>query len=138
MLTGALPCYNVYETADGRHIAVAALELKFWKNFCRAIGRDDLISGHMTSGKDAKIIYDELSLIFKTKVLEDWQKYFKDVDCCVSPVLMLQEVLANEQVLARDMVMTQKHPIKGKTTQFNLPLKFNKFKFEIKRSAPML
>lgn len=138
MLTGDLPCYNIYETADGRHIALAALEFKFWKNFCKAMKRDDLLSKHMVSGKDTKIIYDELSAIFKTKTLKDWQEYFKDVDCCISPVLLFQEILTNEQVLARDMIITQKKSSGNKTTQFSLPLKFDKFKFQVKRSAPTL
>src|SRR5258708_16306477 len=42
-LAGALPCYNVYETGDGRYVTLAALEPKFWEEFCRRVERPDLI-----------------------------------------------------------------------------------------------
>ena len=42
-LSGALPGYNVYETADGRYVTLGALEPKFWAEFCRRVGREDLI-----------------------------------------------------------------------------------------------
>jgi len=42
MLNGGAACYGVYETKDGRHMSLAAVEPKFWKNFCSAIGRTDL------------------------------------------------------------------------------------------------
>jgi len=43
-LSGAYPFYNVYETGDGRFMTLGALEPKFWENFCRKAGREDLIA----------------------------------------------------------------------------------------------
>lgn len=137
-LTGALPCYNIYETSDKRFIALAAQEFKFWESFCKAIKRDDLIPLHMVSRDDAGKVYNEISQIFKTQTLQYWVDYFKDVDCCISPVLLPEEVVNNEQVKAREMVITKEHPTEGNVMQFNLPLKFSAFKFEVEKAAPML
>ena len=37
LLTGGVACYRIYETADGRHLTVAALEPKFWRNLCALV-----------------------------------------------------------------------------------------------------
>jgi crotonobetainyl-CoA:carnitine CoA-transferase CaiB-like acyl-CoA transferase len=50
-LNGGLPCYGVYETADGGYMALGALESKFWQAFCEAVARPDLIEHHMVSGE---------------------------------------------------------------------------------------
>lgn len=42
-ITGRYACYQVYQTKDGRYMSLGALEEKFWKNFCEALGREDLI-----------------------------------------------------------------------------------------------
>ena len=42
LLTGGVACYRIYETADGRHLTVAALEPKFWRNLCALLERPDL------------------------------------------------------------------------------------------------
>jgi len=136
-LSGALPCYNIYETKDSRYIALAALEFKFWERFCEAVGRDDLILSHMVMGDEAEKIHKELSELFKTKTLEQWIDHFKDVDCCISPVLSLPETIKNEQVRARNIVVTKEHPEEGDVIQFSLPLKFSSFEFEIKKPAPL-
>ena len=42
LLTGGAACYRIYETADGRHVTVAALEPKFWSRLCELIERPEL------------------------------------------------------------------------------------------------
>ncbi len=137
MLTGKLPCYNIYETADKRFMAIAVLEFKFWKRFCEALGKEDLITEYLKTGEVATKTHEELSAIFKTKTLSEWIEHFKDIDCCVSPVLTMEEAIKNEQAKSRNIVFTKEHSIEGSVTQFNLPLKFSNFQFEIERNAPM-
>ena len=50
-LSGGLACYNIYGTADGRHLSVGALESKFWERFCQVIGRQDFISSQFDLGE---------------------------------------------------------------------------------------
>ena len=49
MLTGAIPCYDLYRTKDDGSLALAALEPKFWRRFCLALERKDLVRGHLAA-----------------------------------------------------------------------------------------
>lgn len=138
MLTGELPCYTIYETSDSRFIALGALEFKFWKLFCETIKKDELISSHLVSGKAAAEIYDKIAAIFKTNTLTYWMKLFKEVDCCISPVLSFKETLTNEQVMARNMVFHLEHPSEGNVLQFGMPFKSSGYRFSIQKPAPLL
>ncbi|NIR32482.1 MAG: CoA transferase, partial [Gammaproteobacteria bacterium] len=60
-LTGGLPCYGVYETGDGRYMALGALEHKFWRAFCEAVGRPDLSDRHLVSGEEAEAVRAEVA-----------------------------------------------------------------------------
>jgi alpha-methylacyl-CoA racemase len=95
-LTGALACYGFYRTADGRHVAVGALERKFWDAMCRQLERADLAPLHRTG--DAAIeerVRGELRAIFGARPLAHWAALFADGEACVAPVLRLQETLAH-------------------------------------------
>ncbi len=88
LLTGGVACYRIYETADGRHLTVAALEPKFWRNLCDLLERPDLIDR----------AYDpdlpELAALFRTRSLADWRTRLEGTDTCVGPVLTLDEAAA--------------------------------------------
>jgi crotonobetainyl-CoA:carnitine CoA-transferase CaiB-like acyl-CoA transferase len=101
-LSGALPGYNVYETADGRYVTLGALEPKFWAEFCRRIGREDLIMRQIpTSAEDRVATMAELAALFKTKTRDEWVAELGDADVCLGPVNSLEEALSDPQVQAR-------------------------------------
>lgn len=137
-LTGTLPCYSVYETADKKFIALGALEFKFWERFCKAVDRDDLVAFHMVAGAEAQKTFAEVAAIFKSNTRQFWTDKFKDIDCCVSPILSLKESLNNEQVKARNMIKIEKNENEGEIIQFGFPLKFSGFEFEVEMPAPLL
>jgi len=95
-LTGALACYGFYATADGRHVAVGALEPKFWEALCRKLERPDLAALHHT-GDDTieQRAREELQAIFREHPLAHWAAVFADGQACVTPVLRLDETLAH-------------------------------------------
>lgn len=105
MLSGGVPCYGVYETADGRHMAVGSLEKKFWHLLCDTLGRPDLKPGHLTVGVEGARVRGELAAIFRSRSQRDWVALFDAVDCCVTPVLRLEESLEDAQLRARGMVV---------------------------------
>ncbi len=105
LLTGGVPCYGVYPTADGRWLAVGALEEKFWRTLCATIGRDDLLSGQYAQGDDGARVRGELDAIFAAAPLAEWVRRFDGVDACVTPVANLDEALADPQFAARGMVV---------------------------------
>jgi crotonobetainyl-CoA:carnitine CoA-transferase CaiB-like acyl-CoA transferase len=131
MLDGGLPCYNLYRTRDGRYMAVGALERKFWETLCDILGCVDLKEKHIVYGEEARPAKERLAAIFATRPQHEWSEVFASADCCVSPILRMDETLANEQVRWRGMVVAQ-----GGLTQFAPPAKFSEFEFAISRPAP--
>lgn len=91
-LTGFLGCYNVYETADGKHMSVGALEPKFFENLVTALGRPDLIELQYETGEQESL-RRELAAIFRTRTRDEWEQFFADRDACVEPVLNPDEAL---------------------------------------------
>jgi crotonobetainyl-CoA:carnitine CoA-transferase CaiB-like acyl-CoA transferase len=116
-LDGGLPCYNIYETADGRHITLAALEYKFWHTFCTHIGHLELLPFHSPAGPgEREQAIDMLRGIFKTKTRDQWMAELADIDACVGPVYSLDEALNDSHAQARGVSVTgEKLPETGET-----------------------
>ena len=103
--------YDYYETKDGQYMSVGSLEPKFWKDFCMAIGREDLIEGTVWPENIAEV-KAEIRGIFKTKTRDEWVEVFSHYDACVQPVLNLREaLLEDEQVKDRKMVVDVDLPL---------------------------
>ncbi len=101
-LDGGLPCYNIYETQDGKHIILAALELKFWQAFCRRIGHLDLLPFHMPVGSgESNEAKEMLKAIFKARTRDEWLAELADIDACVGPVYDIGEALEDTHAQAR-------------------------------------
>ena len=98
-LLGGMACFNVYETAEGKYLTLAALEPHFWGDFCKTIGRIDLIERQYEPALGL-----ELEPIFKQKTREEWLALFANKDACVEPVNSVEEMLADPQVQARGYV----------------------------------
>jgi crotonobetainyl-CoA:carnitine CoA-transferase CaiB-like acyl-CoA transferase len=136
-LTGQLPNYNVYATKDGRHLALGAVEKKFWANICQVIGREDLIETFEDPAVRDKV-FDELITIFKSKDLAEWVQAFDQTDTCVSPVLELNEVFNDPHVLAREMAVEFDDPKLGKHQHLGMAIKLSDTPGTIRTGAPSL
>ena len=131
-LSGREPCYAVYRTSDGKHMAVGALERKFWDRVCDVLARPDLKGCHWAvRGKSAKWGKEELGRIFASKPQSHWVAKFRAEDCCVTPVLTLEESLEDAQIRARGMVVRD-----GDVLQLAPPLKMSEYEFAVDRPAP--
>ncbi len=131
-LTGREPCYAVYRCSDGKHMAVGALEKKFWERVCDVLERPDLKACHWeTRQKDAQWGLEETRRIFAGQPQSHWIKKFSGEDCCVTPVLKLEECLENPQLHAREMISRE-----GGALQFAPPLKMSDYEFSVERRAP--
>jgi alpha-methylacyl-CoA racemase len=131
MLDGGLPCYNLYRTKDGRFMAVGALERKFWDTLCDRLGCPEFKDRHIVYGTDAEPVKARLAKIFASRTQAEWTASLAAAECCVSPVLSIDEALRDEQLRARGMVIED-----GGLRHFALPLKFSEFEFGIERKAP--
>ena len=134
-LSGEKACYEVYETLDHRYLAVGALEYKFWKEFCKAIKREDLID----SLDAPQNIQDELKIeignIIKKKPLDEWTEIFNHYEACVSPVLTFQDMVNHPQIKNREMIQEIPGMI-GK--QIGIPIKLSDTPGSIYKNAPKL
>ena len=106
-LDGGLPCYNIYETRDGKYVTLAALEQKFWHTFCKRIGHLELLPFHMPVGpgeRDEAV--NALKAIFKTKTRAEWLEELADLDTCLGPVYTIEEALHDANAQTRGMTVT--------------------------------
>jgi alpha-methylacyl-CoA racemase len=93
LLTGGLACYRIYETADGRHLTVAALEPGFFRRLTELLGRPELAERQFDAYQEA--LASELAAIFRTRPLAEWLALFEAEDVCVGPVATLAEAAAD-------------------------------------------
>ena len=124
-LSGGTPCYGVYETKDGRYVALGALEPKFWQRFCALVGRDDLAPLQYADGGDAGRLRRELEALFRERTRAEWLRLLEAEDVCLAPVNSLEEALRDPQITARGMVATMKHADLGSIPQLGIPLRFS-------------
>ena len=97
-LAGGLICYRPYRCADG-WVTFGALEPKFWQAWCRGVGREDLAERQFEPvGSD---VHREVEAVFMGRTCDEWRAFNDEHDCCIEPVLALDEALEG----AGDMVV---------------------------------
>jgi len=93
MLTGGLACYRVYETADGRHLTVGALEPVFFRRLAEVLDRPELAERQYDAEQET--LAAELAAIFAARPLAEWLELFEAEDVCVGPVATIAEAAAD-------------------------------------------
>src|SRR5277367_1142948 len=123
-LAGALICYRPYECADG-WVSLGALEPKFWQAWCRGVGHEELIAAQFErpgSGAHAQV-----QEVFRSRTRAQWEQFAREHDCCLEPVLELDEALSSELVAAREMVVELEQPGAGRPVrQLGIPVKLER------------
>ncbi|MXR52289.1 CoA transferase [Halovenus sp. WSH3] len=110
-LNGGYPWYDVYECADGRYVTFAALEPQFFRAFCEAVDREDLIDAHMTDDDaEREALRAELTDLFGSRSRDEWMETLDGVEASVEPVYTLTEALDDEQVGTRDLIWDERRP----------------------------
>ena len=102
-LRGESACYNVYHSADGQPLTLAAIEPKFWTHFCRAVEKPEWIELHTIRDQQSALI-ESVSALFKTNTAAEWTNLLDDADCCFTRVIAPAELLHDPQIRARNMV----------------------------------
>ncbi|HZP40896.1 MAG TPA: CaiB/BaiF CoA-transferase family protein [Candidatus Binatia bacterium] len=104
-LTGHHPCYALYETKDGRHVTVGALEPHFWRTLCERLGHPELAAKQFAEGAEREEMFRVLRARFRERTMAEWVAELADLDVCFGPVAKLSEALADPQVRHRRMVI---------------------------------
>jgi crotonobetainyl-CoA:carnitine CoA-transferase CaiB-like acyl-CoA transferase len=135
-LAGSLICYRPYACADG-YVTLGALEPKFWQAWCRGVEREDLIEKQFLGpGSDA---HAEVERIFLSRSRSEWTAFAAEHDCCLEPVLELDEALDSELVRAREMVVELDQPGAGEPVrQLGVPVKLSRTPGGVQGPAPGL
>jgi crotonobetainyl-CoA:carnitine CoA-transferase CaiB-like acyl-CoA transferase len=124
MLAGSVICYRPYECSDG-WVTLGALEPKFWQAWCRGAGHEELIEKQFERpGSDA---HGQVVEIFKGRTRAEWTQFAAEHDCCLEPVLDLDEALDSELVQDRQMVVTLDQPgVDDGVRQLGIPVKLDR------------
>jgi alpha-methylacyl-CoA racemase len=120
-LAGSLICYRPYECADG-WVSLGALEPKFWQAWCRGVGREELIAAQFE--RPGSPAHAEVQAVFRARTRAEWEAFARANDCCLEPVLELDEALDSELVRAREMVVEIDQPgAQRPVRQLGVPVK---------------
>ncbi len=134
---GRIAQYQVYQTQDGKYLAVGALEEKFWANLCRLIGKPEWAEKIPKELEPrAEEIIKEMAAVFRTRTQKEWLDLLMHEDTCVTAVQSLDEVFADPHVLRRQMLVETEHPQAGRVRQIGVPIKFSETPGEIREPAP--
>jgi alpha-methylacyl-CoA racemase len=122
-LSGGLVCYRPYACRDG-WVTLGALEPKFWQEWCRGVGREDLVEKQFERpGSDT---HAAIERIFLERTRAEWHEFAERHDCCLEPVLGLGEALESELVRAREMVVDVEQPGTDGVRLLGVPVKLSR------------
>jgi alpha-methylacyl-CoA racemase len=129
--TGGKPRYNVYAARDGRYLAVGAQEKKFWDALCDALELPELKTMHDAEANEAANVSAVLARRFATRDAADWLAVLEPLDCCVGPVLTVEEALSDPGFAARGTVRHE-----ARAVALGLPLVMSGHRTPIERKSP--
>jgi crotonobetainyl-CoA:carnitine CoA-transferase CaiB-like acyl-CoA transferase len=142
-LGGSYPYYTTYETADAQLLSVGCTEPWLWENFCRAIGRADLVRfalqrEHFTASADRTAVWakQEVQTLLGQKTRDEWMAFFQDKNVCVSPVYTVAETFNDPHVKARQMVAEVADSRYGHIQQAGIAIKLSETPGSIRRMGP--
>ncbi len=136
LLHGDFPFYNVYKTKDNKFLSVGIIEVKFWREFCKGLERDDLILKQFVQGLEREKLFKEIQNEFLKKTQNEWMEIFINRDACVMPVKTFTEACEDPQIKARNMIVDIDHPKLGKIQNVASPIKYTRTPLTIRSIAP--
>ncbi|HEY5185746.1 MAG TPA: CaiB/BaiF CoA-transferase family protein [Actinomycetes bacterium] len=101
LLDGGAPFYDTYRCADGRHVAVGALEPQFYAALLAGLGLTGQLEGHQLDVRHWPDHRERFAAVFATRTRDEWADHFAGTDACVAPVLSLTEAPAHPHLAAR-------------------------------------
>ncbi|OZI10214.1 CoA transferase [Bacillaceae bacterium SAS-127] len=99
-LGGSIISYHIYETKDQRFVSLAALEPKFWSNFCEAVQKQEWLPYHFEKAEKGNQMYEEVCQLFQSRSFTAWVAFSAKIDCCLAPIYEISELkdsLYNQQ-----------------------------------------
>lgn len=104
LLSGGAACYHLYRTADDRWLSVGAIEAKFWQLFCDTLQHPEWAARQHEQPMPQTGLIGAVQAVIAEQSLDHWCDVFRDVDCCVEPVLDWHEIAHHEHIAARSQI----------------------------------
>ena len=123
-LNGSLPCYNVYETADGKWLSIGCMEPWFWTKLCARLGCEQFTEEQFNEAKFPEI-FAFLRTCFIERTRDEWFADLRQDEICVMPVYALDEAIADPHMRAREMLVELEHPEFGAVKQVGIAPKLS-------------
>ncbi|TGN14309.1 CaiB/BaiF CoA transferase family protein [Leptospira ilyithenensis] len=136
ILSGKLPNYNIYETKEGRYVALGALEDMFFQTFLRAAGLENLTKETPLTEENLHIVKQTLVDYFLSKTYVDLEPIFLNEDSCLTPILSLEEVVKDSHFRERKMIFETKTDKYGDVLQFGSPFHFSETPVTYRNDPP--
>ncbi len=124
-LTGRNPCYAIYETKDGKYVTVGAVEPHFWRNLCKELGFEEYAEQQYAEGPTREEMFRRFRAKFREQTRDEWVAQLRPLDICFGPVLDIDEVERDPQVVHRGMMPTIEDPKKGPMKTIGPPIKLS-------------
>jgi len=135
LLAGGIVCYLNYEAADG-WVSCGALEPKFWRAFCEGTGNENLIEIQFERpGGEA---WERVAAVFRQRTRDEWKAFNDQYDCCIEPILELDEALESELFREREMIVEFDQPGIGPVRQIGSPIKMSRTPAAKASAAPAI
>lgn len=124
VIGGEYPCYNTYETGDGRYLTLGAMERGFWTDLCDALDLPELVDEQFATGGQDSGAYQRLQAAFRTRPLAEWVGDLGE-EIPVSAVQTTSEALADDQISARDHLVATDEGTGETLRAFGFPVAFS-------------
>ncbi|MEE9285926.1 MAG: CaiB/BaiF CoA-transferase family protein [Dehalococcoidia bacterium] len=132
--------YNIYETADGKHVVICCLERHFWHNLCHAIGRTDLMtareSEELSFSEADEALREELVRVFRQRTRDEWVRLFIEANVAGGPVNSPDDLLTDPHVTSHRLLGETDHPDGGRITLFTTAIRLSGQEFAFRRPPP--
>ncbi|MFN3546606.1 MAG: CaiB/BaiF CoA transferase family protein [Mesorhizobium sp.] len=135
---GQAPCYAVYLCADGRHVALGALEAHFWDRFCALADVPSDLRAHYPVGEEADRQRVAIARIMLGRTRDAWVSLAEEADIPLSPVNSMAEAFRHPQLVHRRMLQEIDHPVEGRIPQLGFPIKLSETPCDMRAPPPLL
>jgi crotonobetainyl-CoA:carnitine CoA-transferase CaiB-like acyl-CoA transferase len=133
--TGRYPWYNIYQTSDGKHLTVCAIEPWFFENLCRALGLEEFISHQHDEGAKRNEMFSAFRKAFLQKTRDGWVSELMPAETCVAPVYSVDEVVRDQHLRERGMIVEPELPGKASRSQVGVGVKLSATPGRIRSAA---
>jgi CoA:oxalate CoA-transferase len=134
--------FAVFEAKDG-YIVVAAGNDNLWQKWCQAVGREELAEDPRfvtNAGRTENwaVLEPIMAEVMARRTVDEWLGLFEEIGIPSGPINDVAKVVRHPQIVSREMVVAQDHPVAGRLLIPGIPIKLSRTPGAIESPAPLL